>query len=71
MSSDKSVMPIVCERCGHLELTRAAEAAQANDNTARRVGKCPACGHGWSVPTRSEQITVRRKPDRRRIPRDK
>ena len=70
MSSDKSVLPLACERCGHLEKTPAAQAAQANDSTARTAGRCPACGHGWFVPVRSDQITLRRKPDRRGTARD-
>jgi len=63
-------VPIVCERCG-LEATPAADLAKAEDNTARRAGRCPACGHGWFVTVRNDQITVRRKPDRRRASRDK
>jgi DNA-directed RNA polymerase subunit RPC12/RpoP len=69
MSSDKFVLPIACERCGHLEAPLAAHAAQANDG-ARRAGLCPVCGHRWFVPVKSDQITVRRKPDRRTSARD-
>ena len=73
MSSKKfsdGVLPIVCERCGHLEATRTANVAQADDDAAGRAGRCPTCGHGWFVPVRSDQIIVRRKPDRRATARD-
>jgi len=71
MSSDKFVLPIACERCGHLEALPTAYAAQANDDVARRAGLCPACGHGWFVPVRNDQIIIRRKRDRRGTARNK
>jgi len=73
MSSQKSsdgVPPIACERCGHREATPFAHLEQAADDTARRAGRCPMCGHGWFVPVKSDQLTLRRKRDRRTTARD-
>jgi lysyl-tRNA synthetase class I len=63
-------LSIVCERCGQLQ-GRAAEVAPAGDNSARRDARCHACGHDPTVPVRTDEIKLRRKPDRRAAARDK
>ena len=64
------VFPIACERCGELAAIPTAPRTHGDEQRAQHAMRCTVCNHGWFVLAQNPPLTLRRKPDRRTMPRD-
>jgi ribosomal protein S27E len=62
--------PIVCERCGRRAAMPTADTTQTNENRLQIAVRCGECQHGWIVYEPNAPFKIRRKRDRRAVPRD-
>lgn len=62
--------PIVCEQCGQRTAMPNAQATPVDEKLQLAV-RCSACAHTWLVRAPNSPFTVRRKSDRRAVPRYK
>jgi len=63
------VLPIVCERCGKRAAVPTTQGTHGDEQRTQHTMRCDACQHSWFVPAPDWPITLRRKPDRRAMPR--
>jgi hypothetical protein len=65
------VFPIACERCGERAVIPTAVRVHGDGRSVEHAVRCAVCHHGWFVPVPNEPVTLRRKPDRRAVARDR